>query len=64
MKIDQKDIYELVDPSHDDLERTFEIVSEKILQLAAPLRNITSIGTNKEFSGFGVAWKYLKSALF
>ena len=62
MHIDKK--FELVDAGHQKIEKVFDELSEEILTQIQPLRNLTGIGTNKKFSGMGIAWKYLKETLF
>ena len=62
MHINKK--FELVDAGHQKIEKVFDELSEEILTQIQPLRNLTGIGTNKKFSGGGIAWKYLKASLF
>ena len=64
MNIQPLNMFQLVDANADEMNRKFDILSDRILAQVQRLGIKTGIGSLNKFKADGIAWKYLRDIVF
>jgi hypothetical protein len=56
LSIEDDSTFVLVDTTHDEIEFTFEIITDKIVPQVCKLVDMTGIGSSFRFEGGGLKW--------